>query len=51
MTFLVVVCVLVNDRRDAGVYEVKIDGANLASGEYFYHLQAEDFVQSKSSFS
>jgi hypothetical protein len=51
MTFLVVVCVLVNDRRDAGVYEVKIDGANLASGVYFYHLQAEDFVQSKSSFS
>lgn len=41
------VSVLVNERRDAGVHEVKFDGSNLASGVYFYRMQAEDFVQSR----
>ena len=41
------VSVLVNDRRDAGVYEVKFDGSNLASAVYFYRLQARDFTQTK----
>jgi hypothetical protein len=41
------VSVLVNERRDAGVHEVKFDGSNLASGVYFYRIQAGDFVQSK----
>ena len=41
------VSVLVNERMDAGVHEVKFDGSNIASGVYFYRLQAGDFVQSR----
>ena len=41
------VSALVNDRRDAGVYEAKFDGSNLTSGMYFYRLQAGDFVSTK----
>ena len=41
------VSVLVNDRRDAGVHDVRFDGSTLASAVYFYRLQAGDFVQSK----
>jgi photosystem II stability/assembly factor-like uncharacterized protein len=41
------VTVLVNERRDAGVYKVKFDGSNLASGVYLYRLQAGEFVQSR----
>ena len=38
------VSVLVNEKRDAGVHEVKFDGSTLASGVYFYRLKAEDYV-------
>ena len=41
------VSVLVNDRRDAGVWEVKFDRSNLSSGVYFYRLQAGDYIASK----
>jgi endoglucanase len=39
--------VLVNERRDAGVYEVKFGAPELSSGVYLYRLQAGDFVQSR----
>jgi len=41
------VSVLVNDRKDAGVHEVKFDGSNLASGVYFHRVQAGDFISTK----
>jgi photosystem II stability/assembly factor-like uncharacterized protein len=41
------VSVLVNERRDAGVHEVKFDASGLSSGAYFYRIQAGDFVQTR----
>jgi len=40
-------CGRVKEIRDPGVYEVKFDGSNLASGVYFSTLQAGDFVAIK----
>jgi len=42
-----VVAVLVNEKKDAGFYEVKFDGSNHASGIYIYRLQAGDYIDSK----
>jgi predicted GH43/DUF377 family glycosyl hydrolase len=39
------VSVLMNERRDVGVYDVKFDASGLSSGVYFYRLHAGDFVQ------
>ena len=41
------VAVLVNEKRAAGVYEITFDGSRLASGVYFYRLQAGDYIATK----
>jgi photosystem II stability/assembly factor-like uncharacterized protein len=41
------IATLVNGDIDPGYHEVKFDGSNLASGVYFYRLQAGDFVKTK----
>jgi ligand-binding sensor domain-containing protein len=41
------VSVLVNEKKDAGVHEVKFDGTGLSSGVYFYRLTAGSFTQTR----
>jgi photosystem II stability/assembly factor-like uncharacterized protein len=41
------VATLVNEVKQPGTYTVEFSGSNLASGVYFYRLQAGDFVQTK----
>jgi hypothetical protein len=41
------VATLVNEKREAGRYEVEFDGSRLTSGVYFYKLVADDFVAVK----
>ncbi len=38
---------LVNETEEAGYHEVRFDGTGLASGVYFYRLQAGSFVETK----
>ena len=38
---------LVNENEEAGYHEVRFDGTGLASGVYFYRLQAGNFVETK----
>jgi len=41
------ISVLVNERKDAGVHEVRFDASGLSSAVYFYRLHAGGFVSTK----
>ncbi|HSR16958.1 MAG TPA: T9SS type A sorting domain-containing protein [Ignavibacteriaceae bacterium] len=41
------VATLVNEEKHAGVYVIKFDASNLASGVYFYQLKANNFIDTK----
>jgi hypothetical protein len=41
------VSTLVNERREAGIYEVVFNTSTLSSGTYFYRLQSNTFVETK----
>lgn len=38
---------LVNENQHAGTYEVTFDGSTLSSGNYFYRLRTDGFVETK----
>ena len=38
---------LVNEKLQAGCYEVGFDGSNLTSGVYFYRMVADGFSETK----
>jgi subtilisin-like proprotein convertase family protein len=41
------VAVLANEMKDAGSHDVIFDGSGLASGVYFYRIQAGDFAETR----
>ncbi|MBK8552145.1 MAG: T9SS type A sorting domain-containing protein [Ignavibacteria bacterium] len=41
------ILLLVNEAKDAGGYEIQFDGSNLASGIYFYKIEAGSFISTK----
>jgi hypothetical protein len=43
-----VVSLINNERESEGIHKVTFDATNLPSGVYFYRLQAEDYVETKS---
>ena len=38
---------LLNDQKEAGIYEVEFNASNLSSGTYIYRIIAGDFVETK----
>lgn len=38
---------LMNEKKEAGYYTVKLNASNLASGVYYYKLLAGDYVETK----
>ena len=42
------VAALVNEKQNAGTYEFDFDGSGLASGIFFYKLEADGFTETKS---
>ncbi|HEY5533701.1 MAG TPA: choice-of-anchor J domain-containing protein [Ignavibacteria bacterium] len=42
-----VVSVPVNENKTAGFYEVKFNGSNLASGSYYYRIEAGNFLETR----
>ena len=41
------VATLVNEKREAGRYEVELNASALSSGVYFYRLEAGSFIETK----
>ena len=41
------VATLVNENQEAGSHEIRFDGSGLATGVYFYRIQAGGFVRTK----
>ena len=41
------VAILVNERMEAGRYEVTLDASSLSSGVYIYHMRVNDFIDTK----